>query len=57
MGWEPGDMWTSTSFLYECNYGLGIFFQLRLAAECVVSLSLSFIGLTSAICFLSYKEQ
>ena len=44
-------------FLHEYNYDLCIFFKLRLAAECVIGLSLSFIGLTSAMCFLSYKKQ
>ena len=31
--------------------------SMRLAAECFIVLSLSFMGLTSAICFRLYKEQ
>ena len=46
-----------TSLLYEFNYELYMFFHLRLAAECAISLSLSFIGFTRAMYFLSYKKQ
>ena len=57
-GWGPGHMHVDIhKFLYEYNYGVCIFFKLRLAEKLVISLSLLFIGLSSAMCFLSYKEQ